>query len=259
MLQVLAALLVTSLILALAKAVRIRGGLKQLFTARRRWVFWLFFGGAQLVYTTWLAAFWPGIMSVDSLNIWRAALLPDVMINNHPFVNELWYFLLSLIWANIAIVPITHSILLSSLIAATFFYAHRLGVAFGLLFPLYIFFLTSIPVGLYTVTLWKDVPFALLVVLWGLIPAYAFMKKRAGEPVTISISTGILLLLSFFALLTFRHNGLVYLFVIPASVFGASTGADQCHHCRCLRPGRGLRFPADRFSSQGIEERLIFS
>lgn len=215
LIQILSALFVTTLAVVLVRKMQDYGGLKEMFAAGR-WVFWLFLGGALLVYSIWVMAFWPGIMSVDSLNIWRAALLPEVMINNHPFVNELWYLFLSLIWCNIAIVPITHTILLSVLVAAIFFYVHRLGVTLWLLGPVYLLLLFSIPVGLYNATLWKDVPFALLVVLWSIIPVYLYIKKRVGEPVDISILTGILLLLSFFSLLTFRHNGLIYLIVIPS-------------------------------------------
>ena len=48
--------------------------------------------------------------------------------------------------------------------------------------PFYFLFITSIPIGLYTITLWKDIPFALLVVFW----AFWFVKlvsrsKREGS------------------------------------------------------------------------------
>ena len=186
-----------------------------LFIAERRWLFWLFLGGGLIVYGAWLLAFWPGIMSVDSLNIWRAAQLPEEMINNHPFINELWYFFLSLLWQNTAVVPIVQIVLLSCLVAAIFFSTVTRGVSCWLVVPCYLLLLFSVPVGLYTATLWKDVPFALLVILWALAPVYFYERKRAGNKVQLSFFGGGLLLLSFLCLLLFRHNGLVYLFVIP--------------------------------------------
>lgn len=186
-----------------------------LFVAERRWLFWLLLSGGLLFYGAWLLAFWPGVMSVDSLNIWRAALLPEVMINNHPFINELWYFFLSRFWLNTAIVPIIQIVLLSCLIAVTFYAAAMRGVSLWLVFLCYLFVLFSVPVGLYTATLWKDIPFALLVILWALVPVYFYEKKRSGQKVRISLAGTVLLALSFLCLLLFRHNGLIYLFTIP--------------------------------------------
>lgn len=213
MLQVLFALLVTSILFAVGGGVSDRGGMKQLLISYKST--WIFFLGACIVYGLWLMAFWPGVMSVDSLNIWRSALLPEVLINNHPYVNELWYFFLSLIWNHIAIVPIIQIILLSLLIGCTLGFIARRGVSWLVIIPIYIFFLISVPIGLYNTTLWKDVPFALLVILWALTASYWYLKKRNGEQIKISIVTGLLLLLSFWCLITIRHNGLVYLFVIP--------------------------------------------
>jgi len=216
-LQCLFALLSASILFAAGRFLSGKGGLTQVFSRHRNEL--LLFAGGCAAYGLWLLAFWPGIMSVDSLNIWRAAILPEVMINNHPYINELWYFFLSLIWNNIAVVPIMQIILLSMLIACTLGYMIRQGVKRLFIIPVYLFFLVSVPIGLYNITLWKDVPFALLVILWALVPTYLYYKKRADQRFHVSIFSGILLGLSFVCLITFRHNGLVYLFVIPACMF----------------------------------------
>ena len=214
--QLLSALLVTLILWKVFTHFGSVESVDELFIGEHRWLLRLFLVGGIAVYGTWLLAFWPGVMSVDSLNIWRAAQLPEVMIYNHPFLNELWYFFLSLFWRNTAIVPVVQIVLLTTLIGVTFFAAVKRGVSCWLVVPCYLLLLFSVPVGLYTATLWKDIPFALLVILWALIPVYLYDKKRAGKKVRFSPVGGGLLLLSFFCLLMFRHNGLIYLFVIPS-------------------------------------------
>jgi len=191
------------------------GNFKNVFIRDERWLFWFFLSGTISIYSMWLLAFWPGVMSVDSLNIWRAALLPDVMVTNHPILNEIWYMFFQQLLDNIVIIPITQIVLLSILIASTFFHIFRQGVKIRLLLPCYLLLVLSLPVGLYSVTLWKDVPFALLVVFWSLTPAYFFYRKKKNRPIILSLGQIVMLLLMFFALLFFRHNGMVYLFVLP--------------------------------------------
>lgn len=190
-------------------------GVWDIFLNEKRWVFWSYFAGALVVYGVAVAAFWPGVMSVDSLNIWRAALLPETMINNHPVINEIWYMFFQQIWNNIAIIPIAQVVLLSLLIAATYFFIFRQGVRWEVLIPGYLLLLFSLPVALYNVTLWKDVPFALLIVFWALSSAYFYYIKRKGESPKLTVYKILPLPFLFLSLLTFRHNGLIYLVILP--------------------------------------------
>jgi hypothetical protein len=146
-LQVGAALLVTWLVQLLAAAAQRCGGVRQALTGSHYRPFWLFFFGALTVYGLWLAAFWPGVMSVDSLNIWRAAVLPDVRLANHPYVNELWYLFLSFFWADPVIVPLAQVLLISVLVATTFFTAYRWGAPLFLLVPCWLLLLFSYPLA----------------------------------------------------------------------------------------------------------------
>jgi len=218
--QILFALLMTWVSCSLLKTITRYGGMKEFFLGKELRLFWLFFTGAIISYSVWLLAFWPGVMSVDSLNIWRAAWLPDVMINNHPLLNVFWYMFLLHLWNNIAVVPVSHIFLLSLLIAVTLFFCYRQGVRLRWLLLCYLLLLLSLPVSLYNVTLWKDVPFGLLVVFWSLTPAYFFFKKMKGQGIRINFGQIVLLLLLFLSLLLFRHNGMVYLFVLPILFFG---------------------------------------
>ena len=212
--QLIFALLMSWLSCALWQLIRRYGGLRLFFVGRELRMFWMFFSGAAVVYSGYLLLFWPGIMSVDSLNIWRAAWLPDVMINDHPALNILWYTFLLHLWNNVAVVPVSHILLLSLLIGMVFNFCHRQGVRLRWLLPCYFLLLGSLPIGLYNLNLWKDIPFALLVVFWGLVPGWFFLRRQEGR-LQLTVSQGAGLLLLFLALILIRHNGLVYLFALP--------------------------------------------
>lgn len=213
--QVCFALLSTWLLSAL---LRFTGtGLRSCFLEEQRYWFWLMFAASLTVFGTWLAAFWPGVISVDSMKIWRAALLPDVYLNDHPFLNVILYKYLRHLWSNPAVVPLAH-VFLSSLLAAWFgFWSFRQGVPLPLVLLWLLFLLSSVSVGVYNAALWKDIPFALLVVFWACILVQLRREKRQGQVHWTKQRVCVLLLLGL-ALGLIRHNGLVYLIVLPVLI-----------------------------------------
>ena len=212
--QVLFSLLSVWLIAALMQTVRRFGGLTACFVAEKRYVFWAMFGTSLAVFGLWLAAFWPGVMSVDSLKVWRAALLPDIFMNDHPFMNVLLYKYLYQIWNNPAVVPLAQIILTALLISWFGFWLYRQGVQRVLLAFWFLFILGSVPIALYNLMLWKDIPFALLVVFWGCLLTKLYQERRQGRLQWSKQRIFVLLLLGL-ALALIRHNGLVYLFTLP--------------------------------------------
>ena len=192
------------------------GGLRGVFLQEKRWLFWLLFGVALGCYGTWLAALWPGVMSVDSLNIWRAAWLPEVVINNHPIVNVVWYCFLQQLWNNPVIVPLSQILISSSLYAYIYCSVYRKGVSPLLLIICFLLVVTSVPISVYNVTLWKDIPFALLITYWAHLCALMWMEKREKGRVDISWQRLCAMLFLFLALVSCRHNGVLFLIVIPA-------------------------------------------
>lgn len=201
----------------LFRSCQVSGGL----LARKRPVFWCLWGGIAGVFSLWLLAFWPGVMSVDSLKIWRAAILPGVFLNDHPLLNVIFYRYLAGLWNNVAVVPLAHIVMLSGAMAYFLYRLHKRGLPLWLTAVFAGLVATSIPVGLYNVTLWKDVPFALLIVFWGFILVELHLQKRKG---CLKMTwEGILaLVLSLLALAFTRHNGLIYLAIVPiyATVLG---------------------------------------
>lgn len=217
LLQIFFAALTTWIVLACYGVYQKAGGFAGLFILKRRYLFWLFFIGGVVSYSLWLAAFWPGVMSIDSLKIWRAAAIPGVFINDHPVLNVVFYRFLMQIWNNVAVIPVTQILLVSLLVAYVFFFLFRQGVSLLLLVPCYLFVLCSIPVGLYTIVLWKDIPFALVLVFWGITLVRLRVAHRTGT-LKVSFSNAFALFLLYLASGLFRHNGIIYLAVVPVFI-----------------------------------------
>lgn len=194
----------------LFRSCQVSGGL----LARRRPVFWCLWTGIAGIFSLWLLAFWPGVMSVDSMKIWRAALLPGVFLNDHPLLNVIFYRYLVGLWNNVAVVPLAHIVTLSGAMAYFLYRLHRRGLPLWLTGVFAGMAATSIPVGLYNVTLWKDVPFALLIVFWGFTLVELYLQKGEGA-LRFTWEVILALVLSLLALAFTRHNGLIYVAVGP--------------------------------------------
>lgn len=212
--QVIFSAMSTWIVVTLLSRMKACGGLRAIFLGEKRYIFWGLFIGAVAVFSFWLIAFWPGVMSVDSLKIWRAAKLPDVTIGNHPAINVVFYMYLMQIWDNSAVVPMAQIGLTALLGAWIVFSLYRRGLPLLAVVLFYLPFIFSIPVGLYNCTLWKDIPFALLVVFWAYTLGDMYQKKKQGI-LKFSAEKLLALGLLFVAVAFTRFNGMVYLVVLP--------------------------------------------
>lgn len=212
--QLICAALSTLLLTLLFRFARRFNGVKDIFINERRYLFWLMLAGASTVFAFWHLAFWPGVTSNDSLEIWRAAQIPGTYLGDHPPLNVIFYIFLSLFWNHVAVVPLFQNLCTALLTAYILFSLFRRGLPLGWLAVCYLIVIASIPVGLYTIVLWKDVPYALISVLLGFELARLYDDKRSGRlPVTwrkwlyLSCLTVVLI--------GFRHNGILYLLIVP--------------------------------------------
>lgn len=189
-------------------------GVKDIFFSENRHLFWLMLLSGCLVFSFWQISFWPAIMSNDSLEIWRAAQIPGTYLGDHPPLNVVYYLFLSQFWSNVAVVPFAQNFLTSLLIAYILFTLYRKGLPWFVLIPCFALIVSSIPVGLYTAILWKDVPFALIALLLGFELARLSHEKR-NKGLDPSKKQWLYLLCLTLALIGFRHNGILYLFLVP--------------------------------------------
>jgi hypothetical protein len=195
--------------------------LKDIFFNEQRYIFWLMLFFGCFIFSFWHFSFWPGVMSNDSLKIWRAAQIPGMYLGDHPPLNVFFYMYLSMLWNNVAVVPVAQNLLTSLMTAYIFFSLYRKGLHLYFLLPYYALVVFSLPVGLYTIVLWKDIPFALLVAFLGFKLACFYFDKR-NKTLTISRNDWISVILLTAALAGIRHNGVLYLFIVPfiVVVFG---------------------------------------
>jgi len=212
--QIIFALLSTWLLLALIRRYQIAGGMLAVFFTEQRYFFWGLFSISFAVFGFWLAAFWPGVMSIDSLKVWRAAMLPDVYLNDHPVLNVFFYKYLYQLCGSSAAVPLVQITLTALLLSWFFFWLFRQGVSAKFVIPCFLFVLCSVPTGVYNMMLWKDIPFALLTVFWACLLAKLYQDRRRGYLQWTGQRIFTLLLLGL-SLGLIRHNGLVYLLVLP--------------------------------------------
>lgn len=202
------------LVWSMVSLVHRSGGVIPFFFHKRNRYFWGLFLAFGTVNCIVLAPFWPGVMSLDSLYIWRAAGLPEVYLNSHPVLNLIFYMYLRGIWNNPAVVPLTQIVLSSLLIAYGFEKIRKSGVSTWLLAPPFLLLLFSLPILLYNTALWKDIPFALLVVAWGMHFAFT-LRRKEERGYHFSLGYWCVFLLGYVCLGFFRHNGLVYLVIVP--------------------------------------------
>ncbi|MEO5823867.1 MAG: hypothetical protein ABIT71_25455 [Vicinamibacteraceae bacterium] len=151
-----------------------------------------------------LAGFWPGILSDDSLDQW-SQLLTLKITAYHPPVHTLTYWLITRLWLTPAAVAIAQIAVLAGLMFAL----ARACVAAGA--PVVVALLTAAAlaatpaVGLMSVTLWKDVPYALGML--GLSYVGWRIAQTRGEALA-SPGTVIGLIVALSSVALYRHNGL---------------------------------------------------
>jgi hypothetical protein len=188
--------------------------LRHVLVAGRRWVFWAMFAFSAGVFSLWLLAWWPGMMTQDSLVTWLHVKRLDFE-NWNPFVYTLYVLALTQLYDSPAIVAIFQLLATAALGSAVFFFVFARGVKLWWIAPFFVAFALSVPVAVYNLLIWKDVPFCLLTVFWAVYLYYLAYQKRVGDPVTPSMHGVVLLAGLFVMLCTVRHNGLIYLVVLP--------------------------------------------
>jgi hypothetical protein len=195
------------------------GDWRSVFVDDRRWVFWSMFATSTVVFSTWLLAWWPGMLTLDSLDSWLQVKRLE-FTNWNPFVYTLYVLALTRLWDSPAVIVLVQVVATAALGASVFFFLHRQGLRFRWVAPFFAVFTLSLPVGVYNLMVWRDVPFCLLTVFWACLLFGLAVRRARGrtfEPswrVTLLLA-GVLVFSS-----TVRHNGLVSLFAVPLLLAG---------------------------------------
>lgn len=173
-------------------------------------IFLLLLSISTASFSVWILSFYPAMMSGDSLSQWLQA--QSLVLNDwHPYISTLYIAFFLKIFNNPLAVVIFQVLATSCLFSYIFTYFIFKKVSLKVIIPLYLMFITSIPIGIYSMTLWKDVPFSLAVI--GL--AFLFGKKYIEkDKAWNNAEIASLFLLSLVATF-FRHNGIIYAIFIP--------------------------------------------
>ncbi|SYX86456.1 DUF6020 family protein [Paenibacillus alvei] len=153
----------------------------------------------------YLLVYYPGLMSGDSIDQWRQISSFDFN-DAHPFYDTFIKYIITRIWYSPAMIVITQIIYF----CCVWFYAMstlcKIGVNKKVLVSISVLF-SLIPInGLYLISVWKDVPYSISILLLSIILINVFHHGARwfdnNKNVTLIILTMILVLM-------FRHNGII--------------------------------------------------
>jgi len=161
----------------------------------------------------WWVAYFPGNMSVDSFHQWLIVLGERPMSNHHPVAHNWWLIATSLL-TQLPAETSFHQVLFSSIVCVfSLWTIRKYGLSLKFCFVFAILFATSVTVGIYSVTLWKDVMFALATQL-----SVVAMIKIVEHDVVNKWDCA-LIVIAFFTMCTLRHNGFIAFIFCMVAMF----------------------------------------
>ncbi|MBJ6764048.1 hypothetical protein JGU66_25020 [Myxococcaceae bacterium JPH2] len=153
--------------------------------------------------TVWLLALFPGMMSSDSSDQWHQALRGDQFADAHPVFHTYTIRLLQKLWASPAMVGIAQILGLAAVVAFGCATLARAGVS-SVVIAVTAGLMALAPVnGAMLITLWKDIPFSLCILMMTLMLFRA--SANPDEPWRWPFWAGLAVLGAMTML--FRHNG----------------------------------------------------
>jgi hypothetical protein len=174
-------------------------------------LFLILFSVFMLVNIIYYLCYYPGIYTVDSINVLNQALGYTNITTHHSVLYTLLIKLFTLISSNIhldmVIFCIFQIIMVSITFSYLFTYLIKRKVNKYLIIFFLIYFITSPIMGMYSFAVWKDIPFSLSIVWFSIFLIEMTNKKKFNITLFIIISLAVML---------FRNNGLyMYLLTMP--------------------------------------------
>lgn len=193
---------------------------KYIFFEEKHWTFWVMALISSAVFSFWLLGQWPGAASPDTFyQLYQTKIL--VFNNAHPYLHTIYMLILMQFYDSFATIAIFQLLVTSLLLSYIFYFSIKNGLKFYLILPFFFAFVLSIPIGLFNIIVWKDVPFSLLVFFFGFFLFYLGYEKNKGTPVEFNFKKIVILAFLFILMVLMRHNGFVFLFVLPLILFVA--------------------------------------
>jgi hypothetical protein len=154
-----------------------------------------------LVWTAYLLAFWPAVMSFDSLDQWTQFQTGD--FNDwHPVFHTLTEWALTRVIESPAMVAATQIAVLSGVVGWALASMRRLGLPTGTVWIISVAVALFPANGITVITLWKDIPYAITVLALGVI----FLREIDGRNSFIDKRGGWVLVAAVAALMSLYHH-----------------------------------------------------
>jgi len=176
--------------------------------------FLIFFFTSLFVYLMWFIVYYPGNMSPDSIVQWEQCNI-NKFNNFNPIIHTLLICALRYIWNNPAVVSLTQIITTSVLSAYFLNFLIKNKVSRLLISIIFILFIISPPILIYNIILWKDVMFAQGVFLLGIRCVIDLNNAPRATSLGRQLSLGFIVVITS----ALRHNGIIYIFIIPLLYF----------------------------------------
>jgi hypothetical protein len=156
-----------------------------------------------IIWGIYLLAFFPGMMSADSMVQWEQ-ILTGHFNDHHPIIHTLLIWLLTRITLSPAVIAVTQIIALSLVAGAWLAFFERVGIKKWIIWIVALLFAVSPVNGTMINTLWKDIPYSIAVMGLTLILALAVFSNggwihRYQKAAIFGIVLALVLLL--------RHDG----------------------------------------------------
>jgi hypothetical protein len=157
-----------------------------------------------MVWGIYLLAYFPGMMSADSMVQWEQ-VLTGKFVDHHPAFHTFLLWLLTRFYLSPAIIAIAQILALALVAGLWFAFSESLGIRRWLIWLFTIVF-AVIPVnGTMVNTLWKDIPYSIAVLGLTLIIARVVVTKGSW---IVSLYARIILGVTTAMVMLLRHDGL---------------------------------------------------
>ena len=155
------------------------------------------------IWALYLLAFWPGLMSPDSIAQWDQ-VVKSSFSNNYPAFHTLTNWLITRVWLSPAAIAAAQIIALAVIFSLTMVELGRWGIGSRVRAWVTAVFCLSPVNGMMVIALWKDIPFTCAML--GLFTVVLRSVRSEGH--WLRSAPGMVALWSALALVSlFRHNG----------------------------------------------------
>ncbi|GEM_PF-1208056 len=160
----------------------------------------------------YLLAYWPAFMSPDSLHQWYE-ITNFVFDDAHPAFHTLINLIVTRIYLHPATISVFQIIFLSFVFAYGMYSLEKNGANKILLIVFTIIFSIIPTNGFFIITLWKDIPYSISILLLTIVMFKIYSSNGAW---LYNYKNSIFFAISLLFASSFRHNGiLVILFILP--------------------------------------------